>query len=146
LAGRPASIDSWSEQTHEVAERVRQLVVGKDLRLRIAAHRCLRQVAPPALFLEATRELLDDPRPETPRLALRTLSFRQDTAAIPQMIRMLEADPVVARAAADALLQLAPSSRAAVERARHRARPDKRWQLAALLERIDEQRESARSP
>lgn len=123
-----------------VAARVRRLVTGPDPTHRIPAHRCLRAVASREVYLEATCALLDDPRSEVRRQAIRVLGYadRPSEASLVAILGLLDRDEApVQRAAEDALVQLGERARRAVERARRRARPDRRWRLAAILERID---------
>ncbi|MEW2359571.1 HEAT repeat domain-containing protein [Spirillospora sp. NPDC029432] len=88
-------------------------------------------------YLEQTVRLLDDPRPDVVRSAVRTLAHGGWTPAVPDLVGLLaDGRPAVRRAAADGLVLLGDAALPALRHAAGRARPDRRRLYASLTDRI----------
>ncbi|MFB4319213.1 HEAT repeat domain-containing protein [Actinomadura sp. 21ATH] len=113
------------------------LIGGSSPRVRLHAHRIARRVLDRPAYLERTALLLDDPRPDVVRSAVRTLAHGGWTPAVPDLVGLLaDGRPAVRRAAADGLVLLGDAAVPALRHAAGRARPDRRRLYASLMERI----------
>lgn len=106
-------------------------------RVRLRAHRTARVMLDRAAYLRHTGQLLDDPRPDVVRMALRTLCRAGWEPAFPAVTGLLgHPHPTVRAAAADALAEVGGAAVPALRHAAARARPDRRARYADVLDRI----------
>lgn len=127
--------DLKRHRTPEVATVVEGLVGHADPRVRAAAWRTLRSVASRQRYLEVSAGLLTDRRRGVRRVAARVVGFGRFVEGVPLLVeRLLDSDYEVRRAAADALRAIGAPALAALERAKGRARPDRRNVYAAVLD------------
>ncbi|WP_335937157.1 HEAT repeat domain-containing protein [Streptomyces sp. PTD5-9] len=105
--------------------------------VRLRAHRTSRATLDRAAHLHHTALLLDDPRPDVVRMAVRTLCRAGWTPAVPAVTALLaHAHPLVRGAAAEGLVALGPAAVPALRRAADHARPDRRARYTSVLDRI----------
>ncbi|WNI32864.1 HEAT repeat domain-containing protein [Streptomyces sp. ITFR-6] len=106
-------------------------------RVRLRAHRTARLMLDRTEYLRHTVRLLDDPRPDVVRMALRTLCRAGWEPAFPAVTGLLgHPHPTVRDAAAEALGGLGGAAVPALRHAAARARPDRRSLYTDLLDRI----------
>lgn len=106
-------------------------------KVRLHAHRTSRALLDRETYLRHTSVLLDDPRPDLVRTAIRTLCHAAWAPAIPAVTGLLEhPHPVVRRAASDGLVAMGTVTVSTLRQAADHARPDKRSLYAGVLERI----------
>ncbi|MFE7397215.1 HEAT repeat domain-containing protein [Streptomyces sp. NPDC057557] len=106
-------------------------------KVRLRAHRTSRKMLDRGTYLSHTMLLLDDPRPELTRTAVRTLCHAGWEPAIPAMTGLLaHPHPVVRRAAAEGLIGMSEAAVPALRRAAAHARPDKRSLYTDVLDRL----------
>ncbi|MFF3177252.1 HEAT repeat domain-containing protein [Streptomyces sp. NPDC057900] len=106
-------------------------------RVRLRAHRTARVMLDRTEYLRHTGLLLDDPRPDVVRMALRTLCRAGWEPAFPAVTGLLGHPHATVRdAAAEALAGLGGAAVPALRHAAARARPDRRSQYTDLLDRI----------
>ncbi|MFJ7495316.1 HEAT repeat domain-containing protein [Streptomyces sp. NPDC097727] len=106
-------------------------------KVRLRAHRTSRTMLDRGTYLSHTMLLLDDPRPELTRTAVRTLCHAGWEPAIPAMTGLLaHPHPVVRRAAAEGLIGMSEAAIPALRRAAAHARPDKRSLYTDVLDRF----------
>ncbi|MFF3262474.1 HEAT repeat domain-containing protein [Streptomyces sp. NPDC002932] len=106
-------------------------------RVRLRAHRTARAMLDRTEYLRHTGQLLDDPRPDVVRMALRTLCRAGWEPAFPAVTGLLGHPHATVRdAAAEALAGLGGAAVPALRHAAARARPDRRPLYTDLLERI----------
>ncbi|WP_344408137.1 HEAT repeat domain-containing protein, partial [Actinomadura nitritigenes] len=116
-----------------------ELIVHRETKVRLHAHRVARRVLSRAAYLDQTVRLLDDPEPDVVRSAVRTLSHAAWTPAIPGLVGLLgHPRPQVRRAAADGLVRFGAAAVPALRHAAGRARPDRRSRYTGPLAEIDE--------
>lgn len=106
-------------------------------RVRLRAHRTSRAMLGRAAHLHHTGLLLDDPRPDVVRMAVRTLCRAGWEPAIPAVAALLgHPHGVVREAAAEGLVELGVAAVPALRHATARARPDRRSLYTDVLDRI----------
>ncbi|MFF3018906.1 HEAT repeat domain-containing protein [Streptomyces sp. NPDC057939] len=106
-------------------------------RIRLHAHRTSRALLDRPTHLHHTSLLLDDPRPDLVRTAIRTLCHARWLPAIPAVTGLLEhSHPVVRRTAADGLAAVGAPAIPALRHAVGHARPDKRPLYTEVLDRV----------
>ncbi|MGW3320923.1 HEAT repeat domain-containing protein [Streptomyces virginiae] len=121
--------------------RLRDLI-GELLRhpkpkVRLHAHRTSRAVLDRQTYLHHTSILLDDPRPDLVRTAIRTLCHANWAPALPALTALLEhSHPVVRRTAAKGLVDMGEQAIPTLTHAAAHARPDRRSRYTAVLEQI----------
>ncbi|MFI9627914.1 HEAT repeat domain-containing protein [Streptomyces sp. NPDC052042] len=121
----------------ELAEILGELVRHARGRVRLRAHRASRRMLDRDTHLRHTALLLDDPRPEVVRSAIRTLCHARRLPAIPAVTALLgHAHPVVRGAAADGLVEMSEAAVPALRHAADHARPDRRVRYTSVLDRI----------
>ncbi|MFJ4900301.1 HEAT repeat domain-containing protein [Streptomyces sp. NPDC088727] len=107
-------------------------------RVRLRAHRTARAVLDRTEYLRHTGRLLDDPRPDVVRMALRTLCRAGWEPAFPAVTGLLGHPHATVRdAAAEALAGLGGAAVPALRHAAAHARPDRRSRYTDLLDRIE---------
>ncbi|WP_405815808.1 MULTISPECIES: HEAT repeat domain-containing protein [unclassified Streptomyces] len=105
--------------------------------IRLHAHRTSRAVLDRQTYLHHTAVLLDDPRPDLVRTAIRILCRAHWAPAIPALTGMLEhSHPVVRRTAAEGLIGMGAPAIPALGHAAVRARPDRRSRYTEVIEQI----------
>ncbi|MGC5397143.1 HEAT repeat domain-containing protein [Streptomyces sp. DT20] len=106
-------------------------------RVRLRAHRTARAMLDRTEYLRRTGQLLDDPRPDVVRMALRTLCRAGWEPAFPAVTGLLRHPHATVRdAAAEALAGLGGAAVPALRHAAAHARPDRRPLYTDLLDRI----------
>ncbi|MFI6085274.1 HEAT repeat domain-containing protein [Streptomyces sp. NPDC051217] len=106
-------------------------------RVRLHAHRTSRALFDRATYLDHTSELLNDPRPDVVRSAVRTLTHAGWEPAVPAIVALLgHSHPAVRGAAADGLQRLGRRVIPALRHTADHARPDRRSLYTSLLDRI----------
>lgn len=106
-------------------------------KVRLRAHRTSRAMLGRTPHLRHTALLLDDPRPDVVRMAIRTLCRAGWEPAIPAVTGLLgHAHAVVRETAAEGLVELGGAAVPALRHAAARARPDRRSRYTDVLERI----------
>ncbi|GAA2401423.1 hypothetical protein GCM10010191_05870 [Actinomadura vinacea] len=118
-------------------ELLAEAIGRPEARLRLHAHRISRKVLDRSSYLEQTSRLLEDPRPDIVRSAIRSVSHAAWKPAIPALVGLLShARPAVRRAAADGLALYGEPAARALRHAAGRARPDRRGLYTDVLDRI----------
>ncbi|MGC0419762.1 HEAT repeat domain-containing protein [Embleya sp. AB8] len=121
----------------EVRDLVLELLDHPLPRLRLHAHRISRRILDRPEYLRHTEKLLDDPRRDIVRAAIRTVSHAGWQPAVPSLITLLgSADPVLREAAGVGLTRIGPPALPALRRAAAQARPDRRARYTELSDRI----------
>ncbi|MFC5746387.1 HEAT repeat domain-containing protein [Actinomadura rugatobispora] len=121
----------------ELEELLAEAIGHREARIRLHAHRISRRVLDAPAYLEQTCRLLDDPRPDIVRSAIRSVSYAAWLPAIPALVGLLSHPrPTVRRAAADGLVRYGTPAARALRHAAGRARPDRRGLYTAVLDRI----------
>ncbi|XVQ14633.1 HEAT repeat domain-containing protein [Spirillospora sp. CA-255316] len=121
----------------ELEELLAEAIGHREARIRLHAHRLSRRVLDAPDYLEQTCRLLDDPRPDIVRSAIRSVSYAAWRPAIPALVGLLDHPrPAVRRAAADGLVRYGTPAARALRHAAGRARPDRRVLYTAVLDRI----------
>ncbi|MGW1228066.1 HEAT repeat domain-containing protein [Streptomyces sp. NPDC002530] len=106
-------------------------------RVRLRAHRTSRTMLGRDAYLRHTGLLLDDPRPDVVRMAVRTLCRAGWEPAIPAVTALLgHPHPGVRETAADSLTGLGARAVPALRHAAAHARPDRRSRYTDVLARI----------
>ncbi|MFI9587758.1 HEAT repeat domain-containing protein [Streptomyces sp. NPDC052236] len=114
-----------------------ELLNHPEPKVRLHAHRTSRAMLDRQTYLRHTSTLLDDPRPDVKRMAIRTLCHAAWAPAVPAVIGMLEHPrPAVRRTAAEGLIRMGASAVPALRRAAVHARPDKRSLYTDVLRQI----------
>ncbi|RKS09403.1 HEAT repeat protein [Nocardiopsis sp. Huas11] len=107
-------------------------------KVRLYAYRAARELLDRDTHLRLTVLLLDDPRPDVVRMAVRTLCHARWEAAIPEVVGLLtHAHAVVRAAAAQGLADIGTAAVPALRYAADHARPDRRDTYAEVLARIE---------
>ncbi|MEU8800132.1 HEAT repeat domain-containing protein [Spirillospora sp. NPDC048819] len=129
--------DAHADPDPELEELLAELIVHRETKVRLHAHRISRRVLDRPRYLEQTTRLLDDPEPDVVRAAVRTLGHAAWEPAIPGLVALLAhpREPVRAAAAA-ALVMIGAPAVPALRHAEGRARPDRRHRYTAVLEGI----------
>ncbi|WP_437820945.1 HEAT repeat domain-containing protein [Sorangium sp. So ce1078] len=121
----------------ELAALLVELLGDRRPRVRLHAHRLLRDAVDRAAYLRATCALLSDPLPDVVRSAIRILCFAPWPPAIPAIVGLLlHPHSVVRRAAAEGLAHVGAPAIPALKEALGHARPDRRAVYAEMLKRI----------
>ncbi|MFF8914524.1 HEAT repeat domain-containing protein [Streptomyces sp. NPDC015032] len=103
----------------------------------LRAHRTSRAMLDRPTYLGHTVLLLDDPRPDVARTAIRTLCHAGWEPAIPAVTGLLtHPHPVVRGTAAEGLIGMGAAAVPALRRAAAHARPDRRSVYTSVLDRI----------
>ncbi|MEU6015895.1 HEAT repeat domain-containing protein [Streptomyces sp. NPDC047515] len=114
-----------------------ELLTHPRVGVRLRAHRTSRTMLDRRTHLGHTMLLLDDPRPDVTRTAIRTLCHAGWEPAIPAVTALLaHPHPVVRRTAAEGLAGMGEAAIPALRRAAAHARPDRRSLYTDLLDRI----------
>ncbi|MEV0414240.1 HEAT repeat domain-containing protein [Streptomyces sp. NPDC050448] len=121
--------------------RLRDLIGGllhhPQPKVRLHAHRTSRAMLDWQTYLHHTSILLDDPRPDLVRTAIRILCHANWAPAIPALTGMLEhSHPVVRKAAAKGLIEMGTPAIPALRHAAVHVRPDRRSLYTVVLEQI----------
>lgn len=125
------------DQDPELRDVVEELLQHPRTGVRLHAHRTSRAMLDRPAYLRHTSILLDDPRPEVVRTAIRVLCHASWAPAIPAVTALLgHPHPVVRRAAAEGLVTVGTPAAPALRRAADHARPDRRSLYTDVLERI----------
>ncbi|WP_437282866.1 HEAT repeat domain-containing protein [Sorangium sp. So ce375] len=123
----------------ELAALLVELLGDRRPRVRLHAHRLLRDAVDRAAYLRATCALLSDPLPDVVRSAIRILCFAPWPPALPAIVGLLlHPHAVVRRAAAEGLGHVGAPAIPALKEALGRARPDRREVVAEVMRRIEE--------
>ncbi|WP_439677575.1 HEAT repeat domain-containing protein [Embleya sp. MST-111070] len=121
----------------QVRALVAELLGHAHPRVRLHAHRISRRVLDRAEYLRHTEQLLDDPRRDVVRGAIRTLSHAGWQPAVPSLIVLFtDADPVIREAAGEGLARIGVAVLPALRKAAAHARPDRRGRYLELRDRI----------
>ncbi|WP_438036907.1 HEAT repeat domain-containing protein [Sorangium sp. So ce204] len=122
----------------ELAALLVELLGDRRPRVRLHAHRLLRDAVDRAAYLRATCALLSDPLPDVVRSAIRILCFAPWPPALPAIVGLLlHPHAVVRRAAAEGLGHVGAPALPALKDALGRARPDRREVYAEVMRRIE---------
>ncbi|WP_441286278.1 HEAT repeat domain-containing protein [Sorangium sp. KYC3313] len=122
----------------ELAALLVELLGDRRPRVRLHAHRLLRDAVDRAAYLRATCALLSDPLPDVVRSAIRILCFAPWPPALPAIVGLLlHPHAVVRRAAAEGLGHVGAPAIPALKDALGRARPDRREVYAEVMRRIE---------
>ncbi|WP_437538753.1 HEAT repeat domain-containing protein [Sorangium sp. So ce726] len=122
----------------ELAALLVEVLGDRRPRVRLHAHRLLRDAVDRAAYLRATCSLLSDPLPDVVRSAIRILCFAPWPPALPAIVGLLlHPHAVVRRAAAEGLGHVGAPAISALKDALGRARPDRREVYAEVIRRIE---------
>ncbi|MGW1842487.1 HEAT repeat domain-containing protein [Streptomyces sp. NPDC001966] len=114
-----------------------ELLTHPRSKVRLRAHRTSRTMLGRPAHLRHTELLLDDPRPDVVRMAIRTLCRAGWEPALPAVTALLGHPHAVVRAtAAEALAELGGAAVPALRKAAAHARPDRRSRYTDVLDRI----------
>ncbi|MFF2329345.1 MULTISPECIES: HEAT repeat domain-containing protein [unclassified Streptomyces] len=120
-----------------VRDLIGELLTDPRAEVRLRAHRTSRTVLDRRTYLGHTVLLLEDPRPDVLRTAIRTLGHAGWEPAIPALTDLLgHPRPVVRRAAAEGLVAMGAAAIPALRRSAAHARPDRRSRYTDVLDRI----------
>ncbi|WTG03428.1 HEAT repeat domain-containing protein [Streptomyces sp. NBC_01590] len=120
-----------------LADLLGELLTHPRSKVRLCAHRTSRTMLGRPAHLRHTELLLDDPRPDVVRMAIRTLCRAGWEPALPAVTELLGHPHAVVRAtAAEALVELGGAAIPALRRAAAHARPDRRPRYTDVLDRI----------
>ncbi|MEU9759456.1 HEAT repeat domain-containing protein [Streptomyces sp. NPDC047987] len=135
------------DQDPELRELLGELLLQSRGRVRLRAHRASRTMLDRDTHLRHTALLLDDPRPDVVRSAVRTLCRARWRPAIPAVTALLaHPRPVVRQAAADGLAGMGEAAVPALRHAADHARPDRRALYTSVLDRITAAPRAGRQP
>jgi hypothetical protein len=124
-------------QDPALRDLIGELLKHPEPKVRLHAHRTSRAMLDRQTYLRHTSALLDDPRPDVKRMAIRTLCHAAWAPAVPAVIAMLEhSRPAVRRTAAEGLIRMGAAAVPALRRAAVHARPDKRSLYTDVLGQI----------
>ncbi|MFG3528449.1 HEAT repeat domain-containing protein [Streptomyces sp. NPDC047917] len=125
------------DQDRQLTDLLGELLSHPRSKVRLRAHRTSRTMLDRPTHLRHTGLLLDDPRPDVVRMAIRTLCRAGWEPALPTVTDLLGHPlAVVRRAAAEALVELGGAAVPALRRAAAHARPDRRSRYTDVLDRI----------
>lgn len=128
---------SEPDQDRQLQNLLGALLTHPRPKVRLRAHRTSRAMLGRTTHLGHTELLLDDPRPDVVRMAVRTLCRAGWEPAIPAVTGLLgHPHAVVREAAAEGLVELGGAAVPALRHATARARPDRRSLYTDVLERI----------
>ncbi|MEU3216197.1 HEAT repeat domain-containing protein [Streptomyces sp. NPDC006971] len=131
----------------ELRELLDELLLRSRGRVRLRAHRASRVMLDRDTHLRHTELLLDDPRSDVVRSAVRTLCRTRWRPAIPALTALLtHPRPAVREAAADGLAGMGEAAVPALRHAADHARPDRRARYTSVLDRITAARPAGRRP
>ncbi|MFD6877109.1 MULTISPECIES: HEAT repeat domain-containing protein [unclassified Streptomyces] len=126
-----------ADRDPELRALIGELLRHPKAKVRLHAHRISRAVLDRPTHLQHTSLLLDDPRPDLVRTAIRALCHAGWVPAIPAVTGLLEhAHPVVRRTAAEGLAAMGTTAVPALRHAVAHVRPDKRPLYSEVLDRI----------
>ncbi|MER5360349.1 HEAT repeat domain-containing protein [Streptomyces sp. NPDC002785] len=126
-----------TDQDPGLRDLIGELLNHPRAKVRLRAHRTSRTMLDRGTYLSHTMLLLDDPRPDVTRSAIRTLCHAGWEPAIPAVTGLLaHSHPVVRRTAAEGLIGMSEAAIPALRRAAAHARPDKRFLYTSVLDRI----------
>ncbi|WP_329209359.1 HEAT repeat domain-containing protein [Streptomyces sp. NBC_00683] len=121
----------------ELRDLIGELLHHPRREVRLHAHRASRAMLDRQTYLRHTEVLLDDPRHDVVRTAIRALCHASWAPAIPAVTGLLaHAHPVVRRAATEGLVGMGTPAVPALRRAADHARPDRRSLYTDVLDRI----------
>ncbi|WP_406098437.1 HEAT repeat domain-containing protein [Streptomyces sp. NBC_01013] len=127
------------DQDRQLLDLLDGLLTHPRPRVRLRAHRTSRALLGRATHLRHTELLLDDPRPDVVRMAVRTLCRAGWEPAVPTVTTLLgHPRAVVREAAAEGLVELGGAAVPVLRHAAARARPDRRSRYTDVLDRIGE--------
>ncbi|MEU1349449.1 HEAT repeat domain-containing protein [Streptomyces sp. NPDC005795] len=125
------------DQDRRLLDLLGRLLTHPRPRVRLRAHRTSRAMLGRTAHLRHTELLLDDPRPDVVRMAVRTLCRAGWEPAAPAVAALLgHPHAVVREAAAEGLVEMGGAAVPALRHAAARARPDRRSLYTAVLDRI----------
>lgn len=125
------------DRDRQLLDLLGELLTHPRSKVRLRAHRTSRVMCAPQAHLRHTELLLDDPRPDVVRMAIRTLCRAGWEPALPAVTGLLgHPHAVVRRTAAEALAGLGGAAIPALRRAAAHARPDRRTLYTDVLDRI----------
>ncbi|MFD8825653.1 HEAT repeat domain-containing protein [Streptomyces sp. NPDC059605] len=135
LAGAHPGPDADPDRRlHELLD---ELIAHPRPEVRLRAHRTSRVMLDRPAHLRLTASLLDDPRPDVVRMAIRTLCRAGWEPAAPAVTGLLAHPHAVVRGAAvEGLVELGPAAVPVLRKAAARARPDRRSRYTSVLDRI----------
>ncbi|MFD9499616.1 HEAT repeat domain-containing protein [Streptomyces sp. NPDC060035] len=126
-----------TDQDPELRDLLSELLHHPRTGIRLHAQRTSRAMLDRQTYLRHTSILLDDPRPDVVRTAIRALCHASWAPAIPAVTALLgHPHPVVRRAAAEGLIGMGTPAIPALRRAADHARPDRRSLYTDVLDRI----------
>ncbi|MGW1409279.1 HEAT repeat domain-containing protein [Streptomyces sp. NPDC002403] len=121
----------------QLVDLLGELLTHPRSKVRLRAHRTSRVMLATRAHLRHTELLLDDPRPDVVRMAIRTLCRAGWEPALPAVTGLLGHPHAVVRGtAAEALVGLGGAAIPALRRAAAHARPDRRSRYTDVLDRI----------
>ncbi|MFI5770712.1 HEAT repeat domain-containing protein [Streptomyces sp. NPDC051658] len=125
------------DQDRQLLDLLGELITHPRAKVRLRAHRASRVMLGRPAHLRHTEPLLDDPRPDVVRMAIRTLCRAGWEPAIPAVTGLLgHPHAVVREAAAEGLVELGGAAVPALRNATAHARPDRRSLYTEVLDRI----------
>ncbi|MFD7492887.1 HEAT repeat domain-containing protein [Streptomyces sp. NPDC059832] len=125
------------DQDRQLRDLIGELITHPRSKVRLRAHRASRVMLGRPAHLRHTELLLDDPRPDVVRMAIRTLCRAGWEPAIPAVTGLLgHPHAVVREAAAEGLVELGGAAVPALRNAAAHARPDRRCLYTEVLDRI----------
>ncbi|MBK7829153.1 HEAT repeat domain-containing protein [Nannocystis sp.] len=123
-----------------------ELIDHPSPRVRLHAHRLLRASGERERYLACTCRLLNDPKPDIQRMAMRSLAHAGHLPAVAPLVERLARDhDPLHREVVAALRRLGPLAGDALTHARNKARPDRRARHDELLAAIAADSDSDRS-
>lgn len=125
------------DRDRRLVDLLGELLTHHRSRVRLRAHRTSRTMLDLRTHLRHTELLLDDPRPDVVRMAIRMLCRAGWEPALPAVTGLLGHPHAVVRgAAAEALAELGGAAVPALRKAAAHARPDRRSRYTDVLDRI----------
>lgn len=119
---------------HEaIAHELQRLIAHRDGGIRSRAYRRLRDMGESAQYLIAATKLLQDPRREVQRSALRTLGFARHAEALPEIFVLLF-EPTLNAQVMETLSLIGEPARRFLRKRRAHTRPDRRHVIDDALE------------
>ncbi|MFD9600552.1 HEAT repeat domain-containing protein [Streptomyces sp. NPDC059970] len=145
LAGAHSGPDT--DRDPGLRDLIGELLNHPRAKVRLRAHRTSRTMLDRGTYLSHTMLLLDDPRPELARTAIRTLCHAGWEPAIPAVTGLLaHPHPVVRRTAAEGLIGMSEAAIPALRQAAAHARPDRRSLYTDVLDRLRDSSPSGNIP
>ncbi|MFF3785076.1 HEAT repeat domain-containing protein [Streptomyces sp. NPDC001933] len=125
------------DRDRRLVDLLGELLTHPRSKVRLRAHRTSRTMLGRRTHLGHTELLLDDPRPDVVRMAIRTLCRAGWEPALPAVTGLLGHPHAVVRGtAAEALAELGGAAVPALRKAAAHARPDRRSRYTDVLDRI----------